>query len=116
MAAPTSRVDVARQAQALVERVDEDVEGRRRFRCNVDGGYTAQHALRRQSHVDRRRRADGERRASELVRSEARRRRRRTISRDEALERAVRQSEALAKLAPDDPEAMPALGRSSTTT
>lgn len=29
---------------------------------------------------------------------------------DEGLERAVRQSEALAKLAPDDPESMPALG------
>ena len=29
---------------------------------------------------------------------------------DEAIERAVRQSEALAKLAPDDPEAMPPLG------
>ena len=32
---------------------------------------------------------------------------------DEAIERAVRQSEALAKLAPDDPEAMPPLGKQS---
>jgi len=32
---------------------------------------------------------------------------------DEAIERAVRQSEALAKLAPDDPEAMPPLGAQS---
>ena len=49
-------------------------------------------------------------RRAELVRAEARRGRRRTIFTDEALARAVAESEALAKLAPDDPEAMPALG------
>ena len=95
-------------AQALFERVSEAVEGRRRSRCSVEQRLHRQHPLRREPDVDRR--AASPTRSSPCRAPSGRSTRwsPRTISRDESLRaRGARSREALAKLAPDDPEAMP---------
>ena len=113
---PTARSCRATRRRRSIERVvkmskaDEiQVQHQRRLH--------GQHALRRQPDVDRRRR---DRRAASQSRARSGRSTPSSTTNDlsdEALRRAVEQSEALAKLAPDDPEAMPrARRRSSTST
>ena len=72
---------------------------------NVNSGYTRQHPLRREPDVDRRRRRQ---RAASPCRARSATKHAvvttNDLSRRSRCERAVEQSEALAKLAPDDPE------------
>ena len=65
------------QAQALIERDDQAVEGRRDRGATSTAAYTGEHPLRRQPHLDRgRRRATRSSTSQSCVRTEARGRRR----------------------------------------
>ena len=74
---------------------------------NVGERHHDQRPLRREPDVDRRRRRRTRASPSRARSARSTRPSSRTTCRDEALARAVEQSERLAKLAPDDPEAMP---------
>src|SRR5438477_3863617 len=102
------RVLTREQAQALVERVVKmsTAEG---IQVNIGGGYNANIRF-----ADNRiSTAGGVATANVNVQSSYGAKHAVTVTNDlsdAGLERAVRQSEALAKLAPDDPESMPLLG------
>jgi predicted Zn-dependent protease len=102
------RVLTREQAQALVERVLE-MSKADEAQVNVGGGYSANVRF-----ADNRiSTAGGVAAANVSVQSAFGPKHAVTSTNDftdEGLERAVRQSEALARLAPDDPEAMPLLG------
>lgn len=106
--AADSRVMTREQAQALIERVVKmsKAEG---IQVNIGGGYNANIRF-----ADNRiSTAGGVATANVNVQSSFGAKHAVTVTNDlsdAGLERAVRQSEALAKLAPDDPESMPLLG------
>jgi len=107
-AAADSRVMTREQAQALVDRAIKlsKAEG---IQVNVGGGYTANIRF-----ADNRISTAGGVSTATLNIQSSFGPKHAVVSTndfsDAGLERAVRQSEALAKLAPDDPEAMPLLG------
>jgi predicted Zn-dependent protease len=106
--AADSRVMTREQAQALVERVIK-MSKADSIQVNVGGGYSANIRF-----ADNRISTAGGISTANLNIQSSFGPKHAVVSTndftDAALERAVRQSEALAKLAPDDPEAMPPLG------
>ena len=107
-AAADSRVMTREQAQALVDRAIK-LSKAEEIQVNVGGGYTANIRF-----ADNRISTAGGVSTATLNIQSSFGPKHAVVSTndfsDAGLERAVRQSEALAKLAPDDPEAMPLLG------
>jgi predicted Zn-dependent protease len=106
-AAADERVMTREQAQALIQRV-VGLSKAEAIQVNVGGGYTANTRF----ADNRMSTAGGVSSASLTIQSSFGPKHAAVQTNDfspESLERAVRQSEALAKLAPDDPEAMPPL-------
>jgi predicted Zn-dependent protease len=108
MSAPDARVMTREQAQQLIERAVK-LSKADSVQVNVGGGYAANVRF-----ADNRISTAGGVSSATLNIQSAFGPKHAVVSTndftDEGLERAVRQSEALAKLAPDDPEAMPPLG------
>jgi hypothetical protein len=106
-AVPDGAVLSRDESKSLIDRVVK-MSRADSVQVNIGGRVFGERALRRQPDVHRRRDHEFHRRDSELVRKKHSVVTINDVS-DAALQRAVKQSEDLAKLAPDDPEAMPAL-------